>query len=161
MLDGPGTAASPTPAVSIQDRLARCQAALALAQQRAGEAEGLFKDGILAQVEVEARYAQVVKAKKELADATVAIAAEHLEAVKKALDAHTATQADVGVANATLKSAQDAAAAASAAWDQSQLDAATLNLQRKRKLYSEGVCSKRELQMAEDRLMLLTGTLAK
>jgi hypothetical protein len=161
MLDGPHGVALPTPAESPQDRLQRCQAALAMAQKRAGDAEGLFNEGILARVEMEARFMQVVKAQKDVADATVAVATAHADAVKKSFDAHGSRQAELDAANAALKSAQDAANAASAAWDKSQLDAALLNLRRKRKLYSEGACSRRELQMAEDRMILLTGTLPK
>jgi hypothetical protein len=162
MLDTPhASVVSPTPALSPDERLAQCQDALAHAQKRAAEAEGLYKDGILARVEVEGRFMQVVKAGKELADATVIVAAARAETAKKAFDAHHGSQADLDAANAILKSAQAAAASASAAWDKSQLDAATLDLQRKRKLYSEGVCSQRELQMAEDRMILLSGTLPK
>ena len=161
MLDGPHGIALPTPAESPEERVQRCQAALAAAQKRAEEAEGLFNEGILARVEVEARYMQVVKAGKELADATVIVAAARADAARKSFDAHEDTQADLDAANAGLKAAKDAAIAASAAWEKSQLDAASLDLQRKRKLYSEGVCSLRELEIAEDRMVLLSGTLPK
>jgi hypothetical protein len=161
MLDGPHSSASPAPVESPDDRLKRCQAALAVAQKRAGEAQGLFQEGILARVEMEGRYMQVVKEQKEVAEATVAVAAARADAVKKSFDAHQSTQADLDSARAALQSAQAAATVAAAAWDKSQLDAATIDLQRKRKLYSEGVCSRKELQMAEDRLILLTGTLPK
>jgi len=161
MLDGPNAIASPTPVESPEERLQRCKAALAAAQKRAGVAEGLYKDGILARVEVEGRYMQVVKAGKEVADANVAVAAAHADAAKTSFDAHECPQADLDAANAGLKAAQDAAAVASAAWDKSQLDAASIDLQRKRKLYAEGVCSRRELEIAEDRMILLSGTLPK
>jgi hypothetical protein len=102
MLDGPEAAATPTPAEAPQDRLARWQAALADARKRADAAEGLFKDGILAQVEVEGRYMQVVKAEKAVADATVAVDAAKVDAVKKSIDAHKATQSDLDAANGFL-----------------------------------------------------------
>jgi hypothetical protein len=161
MLDGPHGIVLPAPAESPEARVQRCRAALAAAQDRAGEAEGLYRAGILARVEVEARFMQVVKAGKELADASVVVAAARANAAKKSFDAHESTQADLDAANAGLKDAQDAAATAAAAWDKSQLDAAKIDLQRKRKLYSEGVCSLRELQIAEDRMILLSGTLPK
>jgi len=154
-----GAAVPPTPAVSPQDRLLHCQAALAAAQKRAAEGEGLFKDGILSRVEMEGRSRMVVKAAKELADAMVAVESARADAARKSFATRKITQADLDAAIAALKSAQEAAATASAAWDKSQLDAASLDLQRKRKLYAEGVCSQRELQIAEDRLVLLSGTL--
>jgi multidrug resistance efflux pump len=161
MLDGPqapNAASSPAP---TDDRLRQCQANLLRAEQRAVSCEQLFKEGVLAKVELEARFRDIDQARKELADATLDVAAAHADAVKKSFAAHGASQSDLAAATAALKTAQDAADAASAAWDQAQIDAATIDLQRKRKLFSEGVGSRRELQMAEDRVVLLSGTLPK
>jgi multidrug resistance efflux pump len=161
MLDGSrASIAAPSPA-SPDDRLRQCQDALRQAEQRAVACEQLFKEGVLAKVELEARFMRIVQARKELADATLDVAAAHADAVKKSLDAHAASQSDLAAANAALKTAHDAAIAASAAWDQAQIDAANLDLERKRKLYSEGVGSRHELQVAEDRVVLLSGTLPK
>jgi hypothetical protein len=163
MLDGPHAAlpdASPTPA-SPEDRVSQLQAALITAEQRAADSEQLFKEGILAKVEAEGRALHVVEVRKELADATVAVAASRTDAVKKAFDAHQASQSDLNAANSTLKTAQDTAASASADWAKAELDAATLDLHRKQKLYSEGVCTKREVEIAQDRVALLTSTSAK
>ena len=162
MLDGPHALpldASPTP--SPADRVAQCQASLLRAQQRAAAGNELFEDGLLAKVEVEARLLRVVQARSELAGALFDAAAVNADAVKSAFAAHHASQPDLDAANAALNTAKSAAAAASAAWEKAQLDAATLDLQRKRKLYSEGVGSRRELQMAEDRVALLSGTLPR
>jgi hypothetical protein len=162
MLDGPHAAtvaASPTP--SPEERLRKCQAALLEAEQRAADSEQLYKEGILAKVEFEARYLRIIQARKELADAVLADAAAHADAVKRSFDAHESSESDLNAAIAALKSAQTDATAETAQWDKAELNAALLDLQRKRKLYSEGVGSQRELQMAEDRVSLLSGTVAK
>jgi hypothetical protein len=160
MLDGPhAAAASPTP--SPEDRLRRCQAALLAAEQRAADSEQLFKEGILAKVESEARFLRIIQARKELADAALQVAAAHADAVKRSFDAHESSQSDLQAANAALKDAQESAATQTADWDRAEFRAATLDLERKRKLYSEGVGSEREVQMAEDRVALLSGTSAK
>jgi hypothetical protein len=152
-------AASSTP--SPQDRVQRCQAALVLAEQRATDSEQLLQEGILAKVEVEACFLCVVQRKKELADALLDAAQSRADATAKSFSAHGAAQADLDSANAALKAARDDAASASANWDKAQLNAAILDLQRKRKLYSEGVASLHEVQVAEDRVVLLSGTSGK
>jgi multidrug resistance efflux pump len=159
MLDGPRAApvsSSPTP--SPEDRVQQCQAALLEAEGRAADSEQLFKEGILAKVEIEARILRIIQARKELADATLFVAQAHADAARKSFEAHESSQPDLAAATAALKTAQQAAAAASTEWDQAQYAAAALDLQRKRKLYSEGVGSEREVQMAEDRVALLSGT---
>ena len=162
MLDGPNAAgAEPSPTVSPEDRVAELETALLRAQARVADSEQLFKEGILAKVEVEERTRRVIQAGLELADGRLTVAAAHFDAVKKSFDARQASQSALDAANAALKTAQAAAAAASAEWDQAQLDAATLDLKRKRKLYAEGVGSLREVQLAEDRLALLSGTAAR
>lgn len=162
ILEGTGsalTAASSTP--SPEDRVQQCQAALVLAEQRAADSEQLFKEGILAKVEAEACFLRVVQRKKELADALLDAAQARADATAKSFNAHGATQAGLDSANAALKAASAAAASASADWDKAQLDAAIVDLQRKRKLYSEGVASPHEVQVAEDRVALLSGTAEK
>ena len=162
MLDGPHAGivdSSPTP--SPEDRVQQLEAAVIAAEQRAADSEQLFKEGILAKVELEARYLRIVQLRKELADARLIAAAAQADAAKRAFDGHQATQMDLDSANAALKGAQAAAAGASAEWDAAQLNAAILDLQRKRKLYSEGVGSEHDVQMAEDRVALLSGTAAR
>jgi hypothetical protein len=158
MLEGTGAlllGASPTRLP--EDRVEQCKAALVQAEQRAADSEQLFKEGVLAKVEVEACFLRIVQRKKELADAMVEVAQGRVDATAKAFSARGATQADLDATNADLKADQTAAGAASAAWDKAQLDAAVLDLQRKQKLYSEGVGSKHEVQVAEDRVALLSG----
>jgi hypothetical protein len=156
MLDGPHAGQSPTP--SPDDRVRQCTAALLQAQQRAAVSDQLFKEGVLARVEVEARALRVIQARQELAAATLTLAAAHADAAKESFAAHEASQSGLDSANTALKTAQDAATAANAEWETAQLAAAALDLQRKRKLYSEGVGSRLEVQMAEDRVALLSGT---
>jgi hypothetical protein len=161
MLDGPRAASIASPTPSPEDRVQHYETVLLQAEGRAADSEQLFKEGILAKVEVEARILRIIQAHKELADAKLAVAEAHADAVKKAFDAHESSQSDLDAANAALKTARQAAAADSAEWDKAQYDAATLDLQRKRKLFSEGVGSEREVQIAEDRVALLSGTAVK
>jgi hypothetical protein len=162
MLDGPHAAAvaEETPAGS-EERVKELEDALTRAEGRAADAEQLYKEGILAKVEAEERATRVVKARKDLADENAALAAEKAEAVKKSFDAHEAAKGDLDAANATLKAAQDADGAAAAEWNKAEVDAATLDLKRKQKLYTEGVGTRREVEIAEDHLALVSGTAAK
>jgi hypothetical protein len=154
MLDGPHSSPAPAP----EDGIDQKEAAFRLAEERAADSEQLFKEGILARVEVEARMLRVVQAKKELLEARLTVAAAQADTVKKSFDTHAATQAELDSANTALKTAQENAAEAAADWNKAEIDAATVDLQRKRKLYAEGVGSKREVELAEDRLAMLTGT---
>jgi len=159
MLDGSYAAApNSSPKQSPQDRVRECEAALLQVEQRAVEGEQLYKEGILAKVETEARVLRIVQARRDLADARLALAESHADEVKKSFDAHQAAQADVDSANAAAKISQASDAVATADWDAAQLNAAVVDLQRKRKLYSEGVGSRRDLQAAEDKVALLSGT---
>jgi len=159
MLDGTFPA-SPhaSPSASPETDIEQLETALGEARQRATASEQLVKDGVLAKVEAEARAMQVIQIQKQLADARLALAENQAGAAKTSFDAHKATQAALDAANLALKAAQDSDNAAAADWMKAQLDAATLDVKRKRKLYSEGVGSKLELEMAEQRLDMLTGT---
>ena len=162
MLEGSGSTplpASPTP--SPEDRVQQCQAALLQAEERAADSEQFFKEGVLAKVEVEACFLRIVQRRKELADAQVDAAQARVDVVTKSFNAHGATQGDLDSATADFNTKREAAAAASAEWEKAQLDAAILDLQRKRKLYSEGVGSQHEVQVAEDRVALLSGAQAR
>jgi len=158
MLDGPHALPAPS---SPEAGVGQLEDALRVAEQHAADSEQLFKEGILARVEVEARMLRVVRARKELADARLAAATAQSDAARKSLEAHQASQADLDAANTALETARENAAAASAEWKKAQIDAATIDLKRKRKLYAEGVGSRHEVEMAEDRLVLLSGTAAK
>ncbi|HEX4085339.1 MAG TPA: hypothetical protein VHY22_10545 [Chthoniobacteraceae bacterium] len=161
MLDGTGALpaiAEAPPAASPDDVVKQKQAALVEAEKRAVDGEQLVKEGILAKVEAEEREMRVVQARKALADAVLAAASARADAVKKAFDAHQAAQADMDAANHAVDAARNAVAAAAADWARAQLDAATLDLKRKRKLYGEGVITRHELETAEDRVAFLTGS---
>ena len=163
MLDGPhGPPAQSKPAALTEEQLEvqvrQLEAVLTRAEQSAVEGEQLYKDGILAKVEAEDRVMRVVKVRKELADAKLVTTAGQVETVEKAFAARTGSQADLDAANTALKAAQAAATAAEAEWTKAQIDAAALDLKRKRKLYAEGVGSRKAVEMAEDRLALLSGT---
>ena len=163
MLDGPGVAvpdSTPVPATP-EAHVKQLEAALLRAEQRAAGSDQLYKDGILAKVEVEARELRVIQLTNELAGARADAAAARADAVKLAFDARKATQADLDNADAALATARQSAQSARAEWSKAQLNAATLDLERKRKLFAEGVATTRELQLAEERLAQLTGTAHK
>lgn len=165
MLDGPHAApeavGEPPSEGSAEQRVKQLEVALQRAEQRAADSEQLYKEGILARVEAEDRVLRVIRARKELADANLIVAAGHADAVKKSFDAHTAAKSDLSAANLALVTARETAATASSEWEKAQLEAAREDLKRKRKLYAEGVGSRREVEIAEDRLVLLSGTAAK
>jgi len=162
MLEGPRAPhlipAEPSPAISPGDRVKQLEADLLRAQQRAGDSQQLFKEGVLAKVEMEERVLRVVDIQKDLAAARLIVAAAQCDAIKNSVASHQASPADLAAAAIALKTARETAAATSVAWDKARLDAATLDLQRKHKLYSEGVATRREVQLAEDRVLLLSGT---
>jgi len=152
----------PTPAPpSAADVVKQLQTQLLIAQQRSAASEGLYKEGILARVEVEERALRVLQLQKELADAQAALAAQNAAAAKKSFDAHQISQANLDAAGAALNAARANAKTSAARFAKAELDEAILDLQRKRKLYAEGVASRLELQSAEDRVALLSGTVAK
>jgi len=158
MLEGPG-AASPTP--SPEDVVTQLEAALLQARQRAAKSGQLYDEGILAKVEVEQRALLVVQITRQLADARLLVAQAQADAVKKSFDSGHAGKSDLDAANAALNAAQDVAAVDTAQLQKAELDAAELDLQRKQKLYFEGAATRREVEMARDRVALLTGTLPK
>ncbi len=150
-----------SPAPTSEADVIRLEMALRHAQQRADVSEQLVRDGVLARVEAEQRGLQVIALQKQLADAQLAVAAAQAEAAKEAFAAHKSAQADMDAAAGALKNAQEAAKAADDAWRKAEIDAAALDVKRKQKLYSEGVGSRIELQTAESRLEMLTGTAAR
>jgi len=153
--DAPDAPASP------DDLVRQRQDALRLAERRAVDSEQLYKDGILAKVEAEARVMRVVEARKDLADAELAAAQARADAVKKRFAAHQAAQSDVEAAGKAADDARQAVAVAGRDWAVAQLDAAELDLKRKRKLFAEGVATRHEVEQAEDRVAFLTGTTPK
>ncbi|MGA3169686.1 MAG: hypothetical protein ABSE62_01610 [Chthoniobacteraceae bacterium] len=155
MLEGPG-AASPTP--SAEDEVTRLETALLQARQRAAKSDELYQEGVLAKVEVEERTLLVIQITRQLADARLVVAQAQADAVKKSFDSNHAGKSDFDAANAALKAAQDTDTADTAQLQKAEMDAAELDLQRKRKLYFEGAATRREVEMAEDRVTLLTGT---
>jgi hypothetical protein len=162
MLEGPNASPGPaSPIASAEGEVARLQAALLQAQQRAAKSDELYQEGVLAKVEVEERALLVIQMAGELADARLAVAQAQADDLKISFDDGRARKSDLDAANAALKAAQDAATAATAQYQKAELDAAELDLQRKRKLYFEGAATRREVEMAEDRVALLTGSAGK
>lgn len=160
MLEHPGAIPSDpdAPAHSPEAEAARLEAVLVKARQRVAESEQLYKEGILARVEVEGRSLRILEVEKELAETRLQIAAAQRDTAKKSFDGHRIGQEELDKAESDWKATQEVAQAAEAKWDQAQLEAAALDLKRKRKLFAEGVGTRREVQLAEDRVALLTGT---
>ena len=158
MLDGPKVSTMTSPTPSPEEAVARLEKALREAEERAVDAEELAQEGILSKVEAEERALRVIEVTKQLDDARLAAAALKADAVRKSFAAKQAGQVDLDAANAELKAAREAAGRSTEECAKAELGAAQLDLKRKRKLYEEGVDSLHEVQAAEDRVLLLSGT---
>ncbi len=141
---------SPTPHPSHQPEahVRQLEAALLRAGQRAAGSDQLYKDRYPREGGSEARELRVISSPMNW-PAPRDAAAARADAVKLAFDARKATQADLDNADAALATARQSAQSARAEWSKAQLNAATLDIERKRKLFAEGVATTRELQLAE------------
>lgn len=125
------------------------------ARTSAARAERLYKSGVLAKVDAEKRALKVVQLTSELEDARRRVATSELETQSKAFDNGHLSADDLRKAEAALAATTANAAAAAAAWQQAQLDAAILDVKRKRQLLAAGIGSKSMVKRAEEKLAAL------
>lgn len=128
---------------------------LEAAKKNAAEALRLVKNGVLSKVEAEQRELRVVRLASELAKAEMLAAQEQVTAQKSRLAAKQATQAEVDGATAAFIRAQAAAQSAEEIYHKAQLDNASLNLSRQRKLLALGSARKSDVTRAEEKLAQL------
>jgi hypothetical protein len=128
---------------------------LEAAKKNAAAAVRLVKSGVLSKVEAEQRALRVVRLESELAKAQMLAAEDQVTAQKSHLAAGQATQAEVDLATAAFVRAQAAAQSAEENYHKAQLENASLNLSRQRKLLALGSARKSDVTRAEEKLALL------
>jgi hypothetical protein len=122
------------------------------AKRNAASAERLVQAGVLAQAEAEQRALRVVGLESDLAKAQLVAAEERVEFQKSRLAASQGSQADLDLATAALAGARSKAQSASEKYHKAQVDAATLNLHRQRRLLGLGSAHKSDVARAEEKL---------
>ncbi|HKP94069.1 MAG TPA: hypothetical protein VJS88_09250 [Chthoniobacterales bacterium] len=143
-------AAEPGPA--DPDRIAQ---ALEKAKKSAASGERLYKSGIIAKVEAENRVLKVVRLEADLAEARLELAKQDLSLQEARLEAGEISEADLRTAQRALAAATGEAESAVAAKKKAELDAATLNLQRQKKLLAMGSGRKAEVSRAQEKVAAL------
>jgi hypothetical protein len=128
------------------------------AKKDAEAANRLVKNGVLAKVEAEQRALRVLRLQSELAKAQMLAAEEQVVAEKSRLAARQAAQAEVDLAVKTFVQAEAAAHTAEDNYHKAQLENASLNVSRQRKLFSLGSARKADVTRAEDKLAKLQQT---
>ncbi len=145
----PGSiSASPAPALDLE----QLERNLERAKRSAGNAEHLFKIGVLAKVEAEQRALRVVCLQSDLENARLAHAKEEFALQEKSLSAGEISKEDFKQAETALAHAISVAHAAAADRKQAEIAAAELNLSRERKLLDLGSARKSEVARAEQKL---------
>jgi hypothetical protein len=130
-------------------------ASLERAKKSAASGERLYKGGIIAKVEAENRVLKVIRLEAELAGAKLELAKQNVALQKTRLEAGEIAETDVETAKSIEVAAMKDAESAGAKKDQAELDAATLNLQRQRKLLAMGSGRKAEVNRAQEKVSAL------
>lgn len=142
------TSATPPPAVDLE----QLERSLERAKRSAGNAEHLFKIGVLAKAEAEQRALRVVCLESDLENARLAHAKEELLLREKSLAAGEISKEDFKETETALARAISAAHTATAERKQAEIAAAELNLSRQQKLLDLGSGRKAEVARAEQKL---------
>jgi hypothetical protein len=125
------------------------------AKKNAAAAAKLVRTGVIAKVEQEQRELRVIRLESELAHAQVVAAQEQVVVEKARCAAGEVTQAQVDAAVAALTKLKSLAQTAEDKYHKSQIEAAALNLQRQKQLFSRGSASKFDVARAEKKLAQL------
>ena len=142
-------------ALSEEAEVHRLLGDLERARARAKRSEKLYRSGVLAKVDAERAALKVVQLERDLQAARVRLAQSELAAHRKRLEAAEISEEQLKKAEAELAEVVASAAAAEAAWQLAQLDAAALDLKRKRQLFSAGLASRAMVKRAEEKLSAL------
>jgi multidrug resistance efflux pump len=132
--------------------LARLEKQLQRAKQNAAGAERLYKIGVLAKMEVEQRLLKVIRCESDLANARVARAKEELAEKESQLATGEITRDELESMKTALTQLTEAAQAAMAKREHSELEAAEANLRRQQKLLKLGIGQKSDVTRAEEKL---------
>jgi len=132
--------------------LARLEKQLQRAKQNAAGAKRFYKIGVLAKMEVEQRLLKVIRCESDLANARVARAKEELAEKESQLATGEITQNELESMKTALAQLTEAAQAATAKRERSELEAAEANLRRQQKLLKLGIGQKSDVTRAEEKL---------
>jgi hypothetical protein len=132
--------------------LARLEKQLQRAKQNAAGAERFYKIGVLAKMEVEQRLLKVIRCESDLANARVARAKEELAEKESQLATGEITRDELESMKTALAQLTEAAQAATAKRERSELEAAEANLRRQQKLLKLGIGQKSDVTRAEEKL---------
>jgi hypothetical protein len=132
--------------------LARLEKQLQRAKQNAAGAERFYKIGVLAKMEVEQRLLKVIRCESDLANARVARAKEELAEKESQLATGEITRDELESMKTALTQLTEAAQAAMAKREHSELEAAEANLRRQQKLLKLGIGQKSDVTRAEEKL---------
>jgi hypothetical protein len=132
--------------------LARLEKQLQRAKQNAAGAERFYKIGVLAKMEVEQRLLKVIRCESDLANARVARAKEELAEKESQLATGEITSDELESMKTALAQLTEAAQAATAKRERSELEAAEANLRRQQKLLKLGIGQKSDVTRAEEKL---------
>jgi hypothetical protein len=133
----------------------RIMIALEKARKSAASGERLYKGGIIAKVEAENRVLKVVRLEADLAQAKLEVAKEDVAAQQARVASGEIPESETAAAVSALALATQEAEAALAKRDRAELDAATLNLQRQKKLLAMGSGRKSEVSRAQEKVSAL------
>ena len=139
-----------TPAPDVD--LVRLEAQLVRARKNAAAGERLFTDGIIAKVELEERVLKIVRLRAMLAAAQVTIAQEKVVEEKTKHGTGEISGNDLQAAEAELARAMQTAQETAAERQQAEVEAASRNLERQRKLFALGSGRKADVNRAEQKL---------
>ena len=134
------------------DRIAM---ALEKAKKSAASGDRLYKSGIIAKVDAENRVLKVIRLEAELAEARLELAKQTLALEEARLEGGEISEAQLQTAQRALAAATGEAESAVTAKKKAELDAATLNLQRQKKLFAMGSGRKSEVSRAQERVAAL------
>jgi hypothetical protein len=132
--------------------IAHLEKQLERAKQNAAGAERLYKIGVLAKMEVEQRLLKVIRCDSDLANARVARAKDELAEKESQLATGEITRDELESMKTALAQLTEAAQAATAKRERSELEAAEANLRRQQKLLKLGIAGKSDVDRAEEKL---------
>lgn len=148
-----------SPAPSLPDRetdaepdVAALAAKLERAKKQATWSEGLARRGLIAKIEAEKRALEVVRRTCDLEKARLAAAQRHLQALRAGSASVEPPTPDLLAAETAVQSAQTTAQEAADRWNAAELEAAELDVKRRRQLLSAGVATRAEVKRAEEKL---------
>jgi len=149
----PNRSQSPSaPDVAGEPEPERIQIALEEAKKSAAASERLYKRGVLAKVEAENRALKVIRLESNLANAKLEVAKQAAATQQSRFDSKEISQIELEAAKSALSAAINEAALATARRQQAELEAAFLNLSRRKKLLALGIGRKSDVTRAEEQV---------